>query len=60
MVILAISAVVDFTSPKSARLAGSCSPTAPSKWSRFRPSREDRLRRFLDRGCLRKISHCGR
>jgi len=39
MVILAISAEVDFTGPKSARLPGSCRPTAPSKSSRLLQSR---------------------
>ena len=38
MVISAISSEVDFTWPKSARLARSCRPTAPSESSRLRPS----------------------
>jgi len=39
MVILAISAEVDCTWPKSGGLAGSCRPTAPSDSTRFRRSR---------------------
>jgi len=60
MVILAILAEVDFTWPKSGELGGSSRPTAPTESTWIRPSRWDRLGRFLDRRCWRKISHPGR